>query len=280
MKNNWTLQDIDWGAFQNTKVDPGLLAVIKTASLVEYNAPDYGQYLSNIFAQDPQFMQEVPGWVADEVKHGRVLAEWVKLADPTFNLETSLQRFHSVFRISLGATVSIRGSHVGELVARCVVETGTSAFYTALADIAQEPVLKQICHAIAADEFRHYKLFYTHLIRWLSQKPMSRFSRIWIAIGRLRESQSDELASAYYAANTPVDTRYNRALYSYLYLGKLYGCYRPHHVHRVIRMICKAVGLCPQSRWIQSLGKAYWRIFSRKYRRVSPSGDPGWMEAV
>ena len=40
------------------------------------------------------------------------------------------------------------------------------------AAVADEPVLKVICHKIAGDEFRHYKLFYTHLQRYLAkEKP-------------------------------------------------------------------------------------------------------------
>src|SRR5258708_25612692 len=50
-----------------------------------------------------------------------------------------------------------------EMVARCVVEIGTSAYYTALREAAAEPVLQEICRHIAADELRHYRLFYKNL---------------------------------------------------------------------------------------------------------------------
>ena len=62
-----------------------------------------------------------------------------------------------------GAWRSSRGSRCGELVARCIVETGTSSYDTALMDAVEEPVLKEICRNIAADELRHYKLFYDHV---------------------------------------------------------------------------------------------------------------------
>ena len=48
-----------------------------------------------------------------------------------------------------------------------MVEIGTSSYYTALADATKEPVLQIICRQIAADEFRHFKLFYDHLRRYL-----------------------------------------------------------------------------------------------------------------
>ena len=37
----WTLDDIPWSRFDASRVDPTLLAAVKAASLVEYNAPDY-----------------------------------------------------------------------------------------------------------------------------------------------------------------------------------------------------------------------------------------------
>ena len=58
---------------------------------------------------------------------------------------------------------SIRGSKRGEMIARCVVESGTSSYYSAIRDATDEPVLKEIAGRIAADEYRHYKLFYETL---------------------------------------------------------------------------------------------------------------------
>ena len=58
----------------------------------------------------------------------------------------------------------------GEMIARCMVEVGTSSYYTALRDAVREPVLKEICRHIAADEIRHYKLFYKNLLRCLERE--------------------------------------------------------------------------------------------------------------
>ena len=53
-----------------------------------------------------------------------------------------------------------------------MVETGTSSYYTALAEATAEPVLKQVCKLIAADEYRHFKLFYDHMRRYLSRENL------------------------------------------------------------------------------------------------------------
>jgi hypothetical protein len=95
-------------------------------------------------------------------------------------------------------------------MARCIVETGTSSYYSALKDATEEPVLKQICAKIAADEFRHYKLFYEHLRRCLKRDRLSRWSRLRIGWGRLGRERGRRARYAYYAANEPEVAAYDR----------------------------------------------------------------------
>ncbi len=200
-ERRWRLDDIPWGRFERSKVDPELLKVVKAASLVESNAGDYATYLCNVFPDDAAFQAAVRIWAREEAQHGQALGRWAALADPSFDLEASLKRFIAGYRLPLDAAGSVRGSRAGELVARCVVEVGTSSYYSALGEATDEPVLKEICARIAADEFRHYKLFYTHLGRYLECEPMGRLARLLVAVGRIGESEDDELAFAYYAAN-------------------------------------------------------------------------------
>ena len=42
-------------------------------------------------------------------------------------------------------------------------------------------MLKQICKLIAADEYRHFKLFYDHMRRYLGREKLGMFSRLKIA---------------------------------------------------------------------------------------------------
>src|SRR5262249_37494202 len=150
------------------RVDPELVKVVKAASLVERNALDYAAYLCSVFADDPEVQRTAHQWAAEEVQHGMALGRWAQIADPSFDFEGAFQHFIAEIKLPLDATEPVRGSRCGEWVARCVVEPATSSMYTALSQAAAEPVLKQICQNIAADEFRHYKLFYTHLKRYLA----------------------------------------------------------------------------------------------------------------
>jgi Fatty acid desaturase len=262
----WTLDDIPWDQFDPSKVNADLLKIVKAASLVEYNASDYGAYLDNVFQGDSNFRRAARTWVDEEIQHGKALGRWAKLADPDFDFDTAIQRFRDNFRIDIDADASIRGSRAGELIARCMVETGTSSYYSALAEAAEEPVLKAVCQKIAADELRHYKLFYTHLKGYLEQENMGLLGRMRVALGRISETEDDELACAYYAANAEPAAPYDRLRYSREYLSRAYGYYRHHHMERVVAMVFKACGLKPQTLTFRVSQNIVWWLFANRTR--------------
>jgi rubrerythrin len=263
---SWTLDDIPWDKYDPAKVNPEILRMVKAASLVEQNGGDYAQYLCGVFHDDPEFQVVAQRWGAEEIQHGQALGRWASLADPQFDHAAAVARFTAGFRVDLDAHSSVRGSRAGELVARCIVETGTSSYYTALAEASDEPVLKEICKRIAADELRHYKLFYTHLNRYLDAERIGWWERLRVAASRVAESEDDELAYAYYAANENT-APYDRRRYAQAYARRAYAIYRRHHVERGIAMIFKAVGLKPYgwlNRWTARL--AWWGMRRRAER--------------
>jgi hypothetical protein len=265
---SWMLDDISWDRFDRGKVDPEILRIVKAASLVEQNGGDYARYLCGVFHDDHDFQTASRRWGAEEIQHGQALGRWAMLADPGFDHAAAAARFTAGFRVDVAASASVRGSRAAELVARCIVETGTSSYYTALAEAAEEPVLKEICKHIAADELRHYKLFYTHLKRYLGVEGIGVWGRLRIAAGRIAESEDDELAYAYYAANDhdgPFDRRRN----SRAYARRTYAVYRPHHVERGIAMIFKAVGLKPYGRLNAVAARVAWWTMQRRARQLT-----------
>jgi hypothetical protein len=138
------------------------------------------------------------------------------------------------------------------MMARCIVETGTSSYYSALKDATAEPVLRQICTNIASDEFRHYKLFFDQMQRCLGRDRLSTWRRMWIGWTRLAESNDDELSYAYFAANEPKDAVYDRKRAMRAYARRAYPLYQPFHVRRAMGMVLKAIGLSPQG-WLNVL---------------------------
>src|SRR5690349_646849 len=104
-----------------------MLRAVKAASLVEKNALDYVAYLGKVFAGDDATLAEIERWGAEEVQHGDALGRWSEMADPTFKFERELARFRAGYTPPhfLNADGSVRGSRIGELISRCVVECGT-----------------------------------------------------------------------------------------------------------------------------------------------------------
>ena len=272
-RNHWTLDDIPWDQFDRSRIDGELLKIVKAASLVEYNGEDYADYLCNVFVDDQDFQEAARYWAAEEVQHGEALGRWASLADPEWDFGAAVRRFREGYRISVDATESVRGSRAGELVARCIVEVGTSSYYGSLGEASQEPVLRAICQRIAADELRHYKLFYSHLKRYLDKENIGRLRRLLIALGRMRETEDDELSYAYFAANAPEAEAYDRKRWSDAYMGRAYRIYRRKYVDRATAMILKAAGLDPQSRLADWMSRgAYWMMKNRAQRLPDNDG--------
>jgi rubrerythrin len=268
---HWTLNDIAWDRFDPQHVDADMVRVVKAASLVEHNGGDYAAYLCNVFRDDPDFQAVAKGWAQEEVQHGQALARWAQLADPGWDFADAFRRFTAGYKLPLDATESVRGSRTGELIARCIVETGTSSYYSALGAATSEPVLKQICAKIAADELRHYKTFYTHMKRYQAAENLGFWGRLRAGLGRILESEDDELAYAYYAANGGAEP-YRRRVYSRAYARRAYGYYRFPHIERAIAMTFKAIGLKPHGRLNLMLARLAHRFAAWRVRALARAG--------
>jgi hypothetical protein len=272
----WTLDDVDWSRFELAKVDGELLAAVKAASLVEYNAPDYVAYLKRVYRDAPaDTVRKIEHWGEEEIQHGSALARWAELADPSFDFTRSFARFRALYRPAHfnGAQDSVRGSKRGEMIARCVVESGTSSFYSAIRDATDEPVLKEVAGRIAADEFRHYRLFY-EILEAQTEPELPVWRKLWVAATRVKESDDDELACAYYCANVPAEREnelpYRRSQYARAYHAKAMTLYRRHHIDKLVKMIVKPAGLNPSGRLSNLASAALWRVLT-----IRAGANPG-----
>lgn len=259
----WTLDEIDWAAFDPAAVDADLLAVVKTAALVEANAADYVAYLSNVFAGDDEFLTAIATWGHEEEQHGAALGRWAELADPGFDFAAALAAFRANYRVPQGVSESIRGSRAGELVARQVVETGTSSFYSAIRDATAEPVLKAVAARIAADEFAHYRLFARHFARYHAAHPLPLQTRLHVAATRFNEAEDDELGQAWFAANIlpgSPDADYAAHDYPHEYWRRAVQLYRRPHIDNAVRMLLRAVALRPNGPLFRLTSASIWRL--------------------
>lgn len=277
---HWRLEEVDWNQFDPSKVDPDIIPLVKAAAMVERNGTDYAAYLKGVFQDDPDFRQAADNWAVEEVQHGDALGRWAMLADPTWDYPAAFARYRDGFKIDIHANASIRGSRTGELIARCMVETGTSSYYSALGEATDEPVLKIICRQIAGDEFRHFKLFYDHMKRYLGRENLSFLRRLRIAAGRISESEDDELAFAFHCGNDAPGRGYDHARCLAAYMTKAMAFYRFRHVERGMGMIFKAVGLPPRGRLSGLTARLAWQLIRRRQRRYAARTAPALAEAA
>jgi hypothetical protein len=257
---HWHIEQVSWDRFDPSKIDPGIIPLVKAAAMVEKNGVDYAKYLNGVFIDDPDFRQAADNWAVEEVQHGDALGKWAMLADPTWNFDESFERYRNGYKIDINADASIRGSRTGELIARCMVEIGTSSYYTALGEQTEEPVLKEVCKLIAADEYRHFKLFYDHMKRYLAREKLSFLQRLRVAAGRVGESEDDELAFAFHCGNDPVGVPYDHNRCIAGYMSRAMGYYRYHHIERGMGMMFKTIGLQPRGRLSGIAAKGAWRL--------------------
>lgn len=277
---HWHIDDVGWDGFDPSRVDPEIVPLVKAAAMVERNAEDYVTYLCRVFHDDPDFRAAAEHWGVEETQHGDALGRWGELADPSWDFRAAFARYRAGYRIQLDADASIRGSRTGELIARCMVETGTSSYYSALGDATEEPVLRQVCRLIAADEYRHFKLFYDHMKRYLARENLSFARRLRVALGRIGESEDDELAYAFHCGNEPEGTTYDHDRCIAAYMGRAMGFYRFRHIERGMGMIFKTVGLEPRGRLSDLAAKGAWRLlgwrrdrYQQALRRASVANE-------
>jgi rubrerythrin len=277
--SGWTLDDIPWNRFDREKIDPPLLAAVKSASLVEYNAPAYVDYLKRVFRDSSgKTIADIERWGLEETQHGLALGRWAELADPGFNFRDAFARFAAGYKprhFAANGQYSVRGSRRGEMIARCVVESGTSSFYSAIRDATDEPVLKEISGRIAADEFRHYKLF-LETLHAQDEPELSWWRKLMVAIRRVSESGDDELAYAYYCANvTPAEetsTPYRRRRFARAYNAQAMRLYRRHHIRKLVQMVAKAIDADPQGRLTHMASTVLWNVL--RFRAELTPVDP------
>ncbi len=247
----WSADHIPWDQFDARKLHPDHLALVKAASLTESNAAHYTVYLRNVFKGDPQLTGLLGEWQLEEQQHGRMLGRYAELADPAFNYAEAFQAFKDGYVIPVDVESSVRGSRVGELQARCIVETGTSSFYTAMAEATEEPVLRALCRRIAGDEFRHYRMFLDGARQYQEMERVPLWSRLKVTIGRVKETDDDELAFAFHCGNSRAQV-YDHARSNRAYARAAYSLYRRHHTEKVVGMIFKASGLNSRG-WLSRL---------------------------
>ncbi|MDD4887144.1 MAG: ferritin-like domain-containing protein [Thiomonas sp.] len=193
---HWTLDWIDFSRIQIETVhdNDDLFYLLVSASFVESGSGTYTRNLVAHFDAYPQIADWLQHqWEPEELQHGRALRTYVQTVWPEFDWQTAYAAFFADYS-RLCTVDELEDDRALELVARCVVETGTATYYQTLRDLIAEPILNELAERIRLDEVQHYKHFYRYFRQLNAERALSR-ARIFGALKRrlneLRTSDSD-----------------------------------------------------------------------------------------
>lgn len=194
----WSVNDIRYEAIDLARArgDRDLFYLLVSASFIESGSDTYAGNLATYYARVP----DAAGWLAEqweaeELQHGLALRRYVEHVWPEFDWERGYARFFAEY----SQTCSIdqfEPTEALEMAARCVVETGTAAYYRALEQASDEPVLRDLTRRISNDEVRHYKHFLHFFNRFAEAERLGRLRVLGAVARRLLEIKNEDAAIA------------------------------------------------------------------------------------
>lgn len=195
----WSVETIHYDALDRERVsgDERFFHILAAASFIEITTDLYTRNLIEFFEGDDEVVGWLThGWEPEELQHGAALKRYVQTAWPDFDWEGAYRAFYADYS-RLCVMELLAPSQALEMVARCVVETGTASFYRTIAEVSAEPVLQQLAHHIHTDEVRHYKHFYQYFRRYQEIQHPSRTAVLRTLLRRMSEVNAEDAFFAF-----------------------------------------------------------------------------------
>jgi len=189
----WTLADLDLRQIERESVrdDWFTYYLVAGASFIETAADLYTSNLVLHFP-DPRAREWLSKhWQPEELQHGLALRAYTEAAWPGLDWQDGYAGFFDEYS-RLCTMEQLEGSRALEMAARCMVETGTATFYTALHACAPEPVLKQLAGLIRRDEIRHYNHFRSFYQTYRGEERVGRLSVLRALYKRFAEAEQED----------------------------------------------------------------------------------------
>lgn len=191
---HWRIEDIDFSAIDRSAIEQheDLFFLLMSASFIETGSDTYAANLAEHYVAWP----EIAGWLkehweAEELQHGRALRAYVEAVWPDFPWQQAYDRFFAEYS-QLCTMEELYPDPRLEMVARCVVETGTTAYYHTLRELGDEPVLSQLLSHIRNDEVNHFKHFLKYFKELQEESPVGRMRIAGALYGRLKELRESD----------------------------------------------------------------------------------------
>ena len=194
--------DIDYDTIDTAKVKENhfLFYLLTIASYIEITSETYAKNLSEYYSDNPEALQWLnESWGQEEVQHGKALKSYIEHVWTTYPWEKGYARFLELYLplCEVSAFEPTRGS---EMIARMIVETGTSTAYRAFEDYANsldEPVLAELCHRIYKDEVNHYSYFDHYFSYYNKDEKLGRKKIFKVIASRLKDASDEDIELAY-----------------------------------------------------------------------------------
>ncbi|QIL83799.1 ferritin-like domain-containing protein [Diaphorobacter sp. HDW4A] len=184
-------EQIELGSIEHNE---DLFYLLMSASFIETGSDTYAANLAEHYSEYPDiaaWLQEC--WEKEELQHGTALRHYVEAVWPDFPWQQAYDSFFGEYS-KLCTVEELHPDRHLEMVARCVVETGTTAYYHTLRELSDEPVLCKLLGHIRNDEVGHYKHFLKYFKELQEHSPVSRTriaGALYARLKELRESDSD-----------------------------------------------------------------------------------------
>ena len=196
--------DIDYSKIKKDKVENNefLFSLITIASFIEITSDVYAKHLSEYFSDNQEAVEWLQHkWEKEEVQHGKSLKKYVNIAWGDFDWERAYQLFLKDY-LPLCGGEKYQPTKAKEMLARMVVETGTSTFYKSIEaylNELDEPVLSEIAHNIYKDELEHYRYFDKFFKFYNENEKNKKSDIIKVIYSRLREANDEDTYLAFNA---------------------------------------------------------------------------------
>jgi len=190
---HWTIGDLDLSRIEHELVrdDWFTFYLVAGASFIETAADVYTNNLVHHFPDPVARDWLAKRWQPEELRHGKALRAYVEAVWPDLAWEQGYAGFLEEYS-RLCTMDQLENSRTLEMAARCVVETGTATFYTAVQACAREPVLKRLAGLIRRDEVRHYNYFRSFYQAYQAKERVGRLSVLRALYKRLTEAEQED----------------------------------------------------------------------------------------
>ncbi|WP_240466991.1 ferritin-like domain-containing protein [Comamonas sp. lk] len=218
-RHHWRVEDIELNGIDRAAIEHNedLFFMLLSASFVETGSDTYANNLAEHYGDHPEISAWLKRhWEAEELQHGHALRAYVEAVWPLFPWQQAYDGFFAEYS-QLCTMEELYPDARLELVARCVVETGTTAYYQTLGGLTEEPVLKVLLGHIRNDEVSHFKHFLQYFKQLQQTQPVGRLQIARILYQRLkemRESDSDVALRHVWAHRQGVGGAYGGAFFA------------------------------------------------------------------